>query len=56
MITIEQVQTLRILHDKEKAAYLNTFQDESMQAYDRWVDACDELDNFVASITVELTK
>lgn len=53
MITIEQVQTLRILHDKEQAAYLNTFKDGSMKAYDEWVNACDELNSFIANIVTE---
>lgn len=53
MITIEQVQTLRILHDAEKAAYMNTFKDNSVAAYQDWVQVCDNLNNFIASIVTE---
>lgn len=51
MITIEQVQKLRDLHDTEKAAYMETFNNGAQYAYDRWVKACDELNKFIESIT-----
>lgn len=53
MITIEQVQTLRNLHDIEKEAYINTFKSNNIEAYYVWVKACDELNTFIASIVVE---
>lgn len=56
MITLKQVQKLRDLHDREKSAYDATHDNNSMDVYQQWVKACDELNQFIESIAVEDEK
>lgn len=53
MITMEQIHKLRNLHDVEKACYIETFNNNSISLYERWVKACNELNNFIQTIAVE---